>query len=322
MSFSVESVFYYLLLIPVISSLLGYFIVKQKKTGISWLLFIITTVVIERATFNANPLFRMLAIIIAMFVGMKVIAATERYKSAGKQLTLFQWMLFVSGWFGMRSELFETVGHKPVEGYKDMLFTGFSRVIIGSGLIYFAHKLLQLNYPAFIPVISILAMIGLSLILHFGVLAMSAGAWRLFGVRTYYLFKSPLKSTSLNEFWGKRWNIAFSEMTSITVFRPLKKIAGAKTAFVAAFLFSGLLHEMAISLPVNKGFGLPLLYFVIQAVVMMLEEFLSTKNITFFKEGYMAKLWVYFWIIAPAPILFHTHFVKEIIWPLAGLHFP
>src|SRR5690606_37647104 len=97
-----------------------------------------------------------------------------------------------------------------------------------------------------------------------GLLSISAGMWRLSGVNTDHLFKTPVKAKSLTEFWSKRWNLAFSEMTSVAVFRPLKGKVGNTAALMTAFVFSGLLHELAISVPVNSGYGLPLLYFVIQ----------------------------------------------------------
>jgi hypothetical protein len=45
---------------------------------------------------------------------------------------------------------------------------------------------------------------GLSLVLHFGVFNLLAGAWRLAGVDCRPLFLAPLESTSLAEFWGRR----------------------------------------------------------------------------------------------------------------------
>ena len=56
------------------------------------------------------------------------------------------------------------------------------------------------------------------------------------------------------DFWSRRWNLAFSEMTALGVYRPLSGNIGRKAATVAAFLASGLLHELAISLPVLAGY--------------------------------------------------------------------
>ena len=106
----------------------------------------------------------------------------------------------------------------------------------------------------------------------FWLVSISAGMWRLSGVNTYLLFKQPAKALSLTEFWSKRWNIAFSEMTSVAIFRPLKNKVGSAAALMTAFIFSGLLHEIALSVPVNSGYGLPTLYFIIQGSIVLLEK--------------------------------------------------
>src|SRR5262249_57909948 len=109
----------------------------------------------------------------------------------------------------------------------------------------------------------LLALPGVSLVLHFGIINVLAGLWRQAGVDCRPLFRAPLLATNLGEFWGRRWNLGFSEMTAVGVYRPLLGPLGKSGATVAAFLFSGLLHELAISLPVKAGFGLPLLYFAV-----------------------------------------------------------
>jgi alginate O-acetyltransferase complex protein AlgI len=265
----------------------------------------------------------MIDIILVMFIGMKIITTAATKKQKNFHLNFLQWLAFSFGWAGMRAEIFQTLGQKKVEGWKEMLFSGISRVIAGLLIVILAKYIYTLRCYNGINtvIISFLLLVGFSLILHFGLLAISAGIWRYFGVKTYYLFNSPVKSNTLNSFWSKRWNLAFSEMTSIAVYRPLKEKTGNVFAFFLAFLFSGLLHEAAISLPVNKGFGLPLLYFAIQGSVMLFEQFLLKRNITFFNKGIIGKIWLWFWIIAPAPILFHIYFISAVIWPLAGLDY-
>jgi len=53
-------------------------------------------------------------------------------------------------------------------------------------------------------------------------------------------------------------------MMALCVQRPLARTVGRRRALLAAFGLSGLLHEVAISLPVQAGFGLPTAYFVLQ----------------------------------------------------------
>ena len=144
--------------------------------------------------------------------------------------------------------------------------------------------------------------------------------WRLSGADTYFLFRSPAKSKTVSEFWGKRWNLAFIELSAIAVFRPLKKRYGEADALVASFIFSGLLHELAISLPVKQGYGLRMLYFAIQGLVVLVERALLKKNPAFLQNTILSKIWLFFWLAVPMPLLFHWAFVSEIILPVAGIY--
>jgi alginate O-acetyltransferase complex protein AlgI len=85
-------------------------------------------------------------------------------------------------------------------------------------------------------------------------------------------FDAPLRSRSLAEFQAQRWNRSFSEMTALAVQRPLAARLGRHRAMLVSFLVSGLLHEVAISLPVGAGFGLPTCYFVLQGLLVARER--------------------------------------------------
>jgi hypothetical protein len=86
-----------------------------------------------------------------------------------------------------------------------------------------------------------------------------------------------------------------------------------------AFMFSGLLHELALSVPVNSGYGLPLLYFLIQGSVVLFEKLLISRKVRFLQNRVIAAIWIFFWLVVPMPLLFHPEFIKQIVWPLAGL---
>jgi hypothetical protein len=65
-------------------------------------------------------------------------------------------------------------------------------------------------------------------------------------------FDRPYLSTSLQEFWGKRWNVMVSRILHPTVYEPMVKafshIIGRKwapiPAVVVTFMVSGLMHEL------------------------------------------------------------------------------
>jgi hypothetical protein len=126
---------------------------------------------------------------------------------------------------------------------------------------------------------------------------------------------------SLKEFWGKRWNIAFSEMTALIAYRPLKTKIGVEKAVIVSFLLSGLLHEIAISLPVRAGYGLPLIYFGIHAFAMHLEaKSPIIQKIT--RHKFLSHVWVMTLLVLPMPLLFHPAFMQHVLIPLRTLLLP
>lgn len=310
-------------LINLVIVIAGYFILKLKIVWLSWGMLTVSILSVHLIFLHENSIVRMLAIIATTFTAMKVIAATEEHKQKAQILSFKQWFVFATAWAGMRAQPFETLGAPPLPNTWPMVRFGLIRLITGFAIVLLARHLATLPFNTEIKHITISAMllIGYSLILHFGLLSISAGMWRFLGVNTYFLFKAPAKATSLTEFWSKRWNIAFSEMTSIAIFRPLHNKVGAAGALMLAFAFSGLLHELALSVPVNAGYGLPMLYFIMHGTLVLFEKLLVSKRIPFLKHPFIAHTWIFFWLIVPAPLLFHIHFIKEIVWPLAGLKF-
>ncbi|QKJ30639.1 hypothetical protein HQ865_13040 [Mucilaginibacter mali] len=310
-------------LINLLIAFAGYPILKHKLIWLSWLVLVISILSVHFIFLNEYPIIRMLALIATTFTAMKVIAATEEYRYKTVELTFKQWFIFATAWAGMRAQPFETLGGPPLPNAWPMVRFGITRLIAGLILVLLARQIATLSIDATLKhiLVSAILLIGYSLMLHFGILSISAGMWRFHGANTYFLFKAPAKATSLTDFWSKRWNIAFSEMTAIAIFRPLRNKIGSAAALMLAFAFSGLLHELALSIPVNHGYGLPMLYFIIHGVLVLFEKALISRRILFLKNIVVARVWVFFWLIAPSPLLFHIHFIREIVWPLAGLKF-
>ena len=69
-------------------------------------------------------------------------------------------------------------------------------------------------------------MLGLILLLHFGTFQIVSLLWGSFGVNAKPIMSAPLRSTSLGEFWGKRWNLGFRQLSHELIFRPLVSKAG------------------------------------------------------------------------------------------------
>lgn len=302
--------------------LTGYIFLKQEKItsgAIPWLITLFSFLWIHFSLLSTPPFFRMIAIISILILCMKIITWYSYQLRNNIDYGLKEWTYFSLLWFGMHPFLFlKKYASFPQKGKRMILF-GLSRIILGLLFIYFSW---WLHYTSVISNVwmemilcSFILLAGLSLLLHFGILSIYAGIWRILGYKAYYLFNAPIKSTTLKEFWGKRWNKGFSEMIAISIYKPLKSKASNRLAFFIAFMFSGLLHELAISVPVNKGYGLPTLYFLLHACAQTVEEKIN------FKYAFLRRVWVISLLLLPLPILFHYYFLTDIIWPIIGLEF-
>lgn len=311
-----------LFLIGLIASLIigGYVLIRWNSKIASsvtvWLIAIVAVFGIHWYSLNEAGLYRMLAIICVLFTAMKIVVANTYFRNKAP-FSFTKWLFFSLGWIGMNPSLFERPRSNRKQEAKQLLIFGISRVLLGSIICYIAYwcaDVVVLSDLMWLKVLSsLLALVGISLILHFGFLNFNASFWNFMGVPAYPVFKSPLRSLSLTEFWGKRWNLAFSEMAAIAVYKPLKSTLGINLAKAMAFLFSGVLHELALSVPVGKGYGLPTLYFTLHAVLIQIENKLN------FPSVFLKHLWVIFWLLVPMPLLFHHFFLGKVIWPFLGL---
>jgi alginate O-acetyltransferase complex protein AlgI len=294
----------------------GYFLptVGKKVAGrlIAWALVAVTSGLVMYLTYPKTPIYRMFAVVSLLLLAMKPVVMVEVY--AGKtKLTFVQYFAFLA-WFGMRPQVFDTLCSPSLHGAGKLALKGITRILVGLLLLFLSQKVEQTRLPIYF-LSELLALVGLSFVLHFGILNLVTAFWRWLGVDVRELFRAPYKSKSLREFWGKRWNLAFSEMTAIIAYKPLKGKIGNQTALILAFLFSGLLHEIAISLPVLAGFGLPMLYFFLQSIAMQMEDKVQAVKYLL-KHPVFCHLWTMCWLVIPMPLLFHTPFNTLVVNPL------
>ena len=163
-------------------------------------------------------------------------------------------------------------------------------------------------------VVGWVGMIGLVMSLHFGLFHVLSCVWRGVGVDARPLMDKPLASATLSEFWGRRWNTAFRDLTHRFMFRPLNARFNAPTAVMVGFVFSGLIHDLVISLPAGGGYGGPTVYFVLQGVTILMQRTKLAKR-SGLNRGW--KGWAFTWavLILPLPLLFHPPFVLNVIVP-------
>lgn len=157
-------------------------------------------------------------------------------------------------------------------------------------------------------------MIGLVLTLHFGLFHLIALAWQAAGVAAQPIMNAPIRSTSLGEFWGKRWNLGFRQLTHGLVFQPVRRHLGPAVAALASFLASGLVHDFVISFPAGGGYGLPTAYFLIQGLGVLLERSKVGVHLGI-GRGFRGSLFTLLCTAAPAFWLFHPIFVRNVMLP-------
>lgn len=244
------------------------------------------------------PVVRMAAFIGVMFLWMKAVVIREYRAARGEPLPPARLLAFVFLWPGMRPQ--RMLRHST-GGWAAPLLRGLACAAVGVLLVAAARLVWDETGNRWLATAPLL--VGLSLILHYGLFSLVVAGWRAAGVDVRPLFRSPLPSASLRDFWMRRWNIAFSEMCQESVVRAARPL-GARATTAAVFLFSGLAHETAISLPVQAGYGLPTLYFTMHGAALLLEPKL-------FREGSVgARLWTAVLVIVPLPLVFH-----ERSWP-------
>jgi hypothetical protein len=157
-------------------------------------------------------------------------------------------------------------------------------------------------------------MTGAAFLLHFGSFHILSCAMRSLGFAAVPLMNWPIAATSVSEFWGRRWNMAFRDLTHRFLFRPLAARIGAGWALVVGFFFSGLVHDAVISLPARGGYGGPTAFFMIQAAALFIERS-RWGRVRGLGRGWTGRLFAAAVLLLPAPLLFHRPFLKEIVIP-------
>jgi hypothetical protein len=186
------------------------------------------------------------------------------------------------------------------------------RILFGAVLVWFVVR----RFVGTQPLTSgWIGMVGIILCLHFGLFQLLALAWQQAGVNAQPIMREPLRATSLADFWGRRWNVAFHFLANDYAFRPILRKFGATGATIFVFLLSGLIHDFIISLPARGDYGLPTAYFLIQGLGVVFERTTFGKQIGL-GCGWRGWLFTLICTVGPAVWLFHPIFVRNVILPM------
>ena len=238
---------------------------------------------------------RMLVLVAALFAAMKLLVLAVARSQGTPRLTRSAWLLFVLAWPGMDPASFV----RRAAGRRDGHLARRGLRNAGAGIaVVLAACLFPRAWLA--PVL----MLGASLAVHFGLFTLLCAWHRRAGRAVHLPFDAPHRARSLGEFWARRWNRGFAEMTALVVQRPLAARIGRRSALLLSFLVSGVLHEVAISLPVRAGYGLPTLYFLLQGALV---AWLPARH------GRLVALLA---VVLPVPLVFHQPFVRGVVLPL------
>lgn len=176
---------------------------------------------------------------------------------------------------------------------------GAAKLVLG----LFGFVLARLLWPAHGAVW--IAMVSSLLVAHFGLVHLLCVWHRRRGIAVDPLMARPLLATSLTDFWGRRWNTVFRDFAYTLVFRPVARRWGARAGSVAVFAFSGVVHDLTISVPAGGGYGLPTLFFLLQALGVFLEK----------RFQWGGWWWTLLWMLPMPWLLFHPLFVERVMRP-------
>ena len=245
----------------------------------------------------------MWAIAVVIFGLCKYLVLSEAKPGGG-----WRRVAFIFAWTGMDADAF--IHSRAIAPSTREWLAAAGKTVLGAALYFGIAR--RLEHPL---AIGWLGMTGIIFLMHFGSFHLLSCFWRSVGVRALPIMDNPIAAKSVGEFWGRRWNLAFNELAVELVFRPLTRRIGVKAAGIIAFVASGIIHELVISLPAHGGWGLPTTYFFIQGCGVSFERSNLGKKLGL-RNGVRGWLFTAALVGCPAFFLFHPLFVRDVILPM------
>jgi hypothetical protein len=198
---------------------------------------------------------------------------------------------------------------RPTAG--EWLFAA-AKLLLGAALVWVVSPLVS---PEWDLARGWIGMVGFVFIAHFGVIHLASCLWRSLGIDARPLMNWPIAATSVSDFWGRRWNTAFRDLTHRFFFVPLERRVGAGWALAIGFLASGLVHDLVISVPAGAGYGLPTLYFLLQGGAIFAQRSRLGRTLGLARR-WRGRLFAIVVVLGPAGMLFHPPFVRSVVLQL------
>lgn len=235
----------------------------------------------------------------AVFAGFKALTLALALRD-GCRLSWCRGLGYLTLWPGMEPRGFAG-GNPALPASASEWGVGMFNTALGVGMVLFGARLAETPY---LPLAGWTGMVGIAFTLHFGLFRLLGLGWRAVGVDAQPLMRAPVLSTSLAEFWGKRWNSGFRDLAFGIFFKRVVRSTGVTGATLLVFLASGLIHDLVISWPAGGGYGLPTFYFLLQGCGLLTEKSLGASR---------AFTWLC--VAGPAYWLFHPPFVLNVVVP-------
>lgn len=138
-------------------------------------------------------------------------------------------------------------------------------------------------------------------------------AYRGLGIVVPRINDRPILSTTLVEFWGRRWNREVGAWLRDYAFLPLARRNRAMLGIAAAFLASALLHLWVAALPLGWIGGVTMAsFFVVQALALVLERKLGVRRWAPLRR----RAWTITVVLASSPLFVEP--MLQILAPLAA----
>ncbi len=273
-----------------------------KQAWILWMVVLAGYAVGNWLLLDDSPYLRMTGLCMWLLSGMKCItyqAWLSKHRGDIKaQLSWCRWLGFAWLWFGMSVQPW--VKPYTKRPWLRHALCGLLCVVMGVLWMYCCY-LYEITHV--LPIF-----IGLSLAFHYGCLRLLMAWWRLCGVPVKLLFRNPLRLTGFRDFWSKRWNLGYSQMMAVTVQKPLMQLGMSfKGSLLMVFIISGLLHELAISVPAKTGYGLPFLVFLVHGLLTLLE--------LKWPHPWLYRIGCFIILLVGMPYLFPQEFNQQILIP-------
>lgn len=245
---------------------------------------------------------------IAIYAGFKCVMWRNAVR-AGVNTTGLRSFIFLGPWPGMDARRFLDDSLRPEKPARAEWISGVVNTALGARLVWGVARTAGEGMLA-----GWIGMIGLIFLLHFGLFKLLALFWQTRGICAQPLMRMPVAAKSVGDFWGKRWNVAFRDISFGLIFRGFRTRCGVRTATMLTFLASGIIHDAVISLPAGGGYGLPTAYFTLQGAAMLFEHTRTATQLRL-RGGFGGRLFAWAVIAGPAYWLFPPPFVLNVIVP-------